>query len=649
MERNNTYKISVRDKDYNASNNTSFNIKEITQQDLRSVVKKNNYSLITWKSNIRKAENFRYAAGCVIDIDNGLTIEKARERLKKKGLNHFIVTSKRHTKEINRFHILVFFNYPVHCSSTYGQIIEDITKIFPEADKSVLDPARFIFGSPDDCEIHEYWNAEDFDVSGYQGLWDRGTELLDKDSNAVALSEKMDKTPIFCPFHQDNEPSAFVDHSGENFFIYCSACGQTFWMFENREAWLARKCKNFYTYGKEIVEFSFVDDNFDFIKISLRKFYSLVGANNAKLKEELWDYIANKKDIKQLRSINYITNVNASESYYESDLGKGLFKAYHRAIPSNIKDNIYIDNYLEGRFGEYKDFIKQWLAVFCYTDYEKLPTLVFSGPRGCGKTSFAEIVAKIYPPLSYKWHFTKSTFTHEVVNKFIYVEENQGDKVHQYKTLKEYSGSESNNLRKLFKDPIPVKNNMNFCILSNETIPVFVRSEEMPTDSWNNQFFVYEFPALPGRPDAQIQKKILERLGHYIRTELKAVFDGLILKGVRYSIDVPITKYEKALFENNITENEQEVEEFVSELTDTSSDLFAFGNYQIFVEKGQIPVKLIKEYKQYNYQKLIKGMIKMKYITGKAQKAQVGGIRHYCYKMTDKLFDMIKAKPDTVS
>ncbi|MCK4529839.1 MAG: hypothetical protein KAU44_01565, partial [Candidatus Marinimicrobia bacterium] len=144
-------------------------------------MKKNNYSLISWKTNYRDGDNFKFAVGSTVDIDNGLTIEKASERLNKRNLNHFIVTSKRHTKESNRFHILIFFNYPVYCAATYEQIVRDIIEIFPEADKSVLDPARFIFGSPDDCEVYEHWNGEDYDVSGYDGLWDRSTELLNKD------------------------------------------------------------------------------------------------------------------------------------------------------------------------------------------------------------------------------------------------------------------------------------------------------------------------------------------------------------------------------------------------------------------------------------------------------------------------------------
>jgi len=648
MERNNTYKISVRDKDYKASNNKSFNIKEINKSDLRNVVKKNNYSLITWKSNTRKAENFQYAAGCVIDIDNGLTIEKAQERLKRKQLNHFIVTSKRHTKESNRFHILIFFNYPVYCSSTYEQIIRDVAEVFPESDKSVFDPARFIFGSPDDCEIHEYWNAEDFDVSSYQGLWDRGTELLYKDENKIELSEKMDKTPIFCPFHEDNEPSAFVDYSGENYFIYCSACGQTFWMYENREEWLARKCKNLYSYGPDVFEFSIIGDSFAFNKIGRGKFHILTDTDSSKsLKDEAWSYLVKNKHISQICTINYIGDIEAEVSYYESDLSNGTFTVHHKALPSKLEDNAYIENYLEDRFGDYRDFIKQWLAVYCYTNYKKLPTLVFSGGRGCGKSSFAEIIAKIYPGLYCRWSGSKENFTHEAEKKFLLVEENPGDKVSQYKALKDYAGAEDATVRKLFKDPYLVRNNMNMCILSNESIPVFVRSEEIPTDSWNNQFFVYEFPELEGRPDAQIQKKILERLGHYIRTELKTVFNGLDLKGVRYSIDVPITEYEEALFSNNKTEADYEVEDIVNELVDEyRSSSFSFQQYKTFVDNGFLPSEWIKEKHSYKSGLVIKNLKKRKYLEGNSVRYQVGHFRKSCYVMTDKLKGLLEEETE---
>jgi phage/plasmid-associated DNA primase len=62
--------------------------------------------------------------------------------------------------------------------------------------------------------------------------------------------------------------------------------------------------------------------------------------------------------------------------------------------------NFLIEEYLDERFGQYKDFIKQWLAVFCYTNYKKLPHLILKGKRGTGKSTFSDIVSDIFPGLS---------------------------------------------------------------------------------------------------------------------------------------------------------------------------------------------------------------------------------------------------------
>jgi replication-associated recombination protein RarA len=64
------------------------------------------------------------------------------------------------------------------------------------------------------------------------------------------------------------------------------------------------------------------------------------------------------------------------------------------------KNNAVIDDYLESTFGQYKTFIKQWLAAYCYTNHQKLPTLILTGPRGSGKNTFAELVAIIFDQLS---------------------------------------------------------------------------------------------------------------------------------------------------------------------------------------------------------------------------------------------------------
>ncbi len=53
--------------------------------------------------------------------------------------------------------------------------------------------------------------------------------------------------------------------------------------------------------------------------------------------------------------------------------------------------------------------------------------------------------------------------------------------------------------------------------------------------------------------DGTFSTKLKKRLGHYIRTELKDVFDKIDKNYTRYGIEVPITKYEKELFESNVT------------------------------------------------------------------------------------------------
>lgn len=46
------------------------------------------------------------------------------------------------------------------------------------------------------------------------------------------------------------------------------------------------------------------------------------------------------------------------------------------------------------------EFIKDWLAVFFFTNYKKLPDLILTGDRGSGKNTFAESLSMVFPTLS---------------------------------------------------------------------------------------------------------------------------------------------------------------------------------------------------------------------------------------------------------
>ena len=274
--------------------------------------------------------------------------------------------------------------------------------------------------------------------------------------------------------------------------------------------------------------------------------------------------------------------------------------------------------------------------------------MIFSGGRGTGKSTFAEIVAEIFPTMSFQWSGNEEGFTYEVEKKLLIVEENLSDKVSQYKTLKKYTGQKYATVKKKFKDPYQVRNNTNIMLLSNELIPLFVSRDELPTDTRNNQFFVYEFPTLSGSIDPQLHEKILARLGHYIRTELKTVFDGLSSTGFRYSIDVPITDAERELFAANTSDVESDVDMLLQRLVEQySTSTFPDDMpYFPFIEQGQLPVLWIKYYSQStrHYNQVIKGMRRQRLLEGDVNRFQSGGKRLFCLTMTDKLRQMLTVK-----
>ena len=125
----NKINISISRKTYEARDASYFNNISIDIDKLENILKSYNYSLIKWKidegrsdneyNRKRKIENFESASGIVIDIDEGLSIDKAQEKLKNERLNYIIITSKSHqvvkkdSPAQDRYHILVLLNREV--------------------------------------------------------------------------------------------------------------------------------------------------------------------------------------------------------------------------------------------------------------------------------------------------------------------------------------------------------------------------------------------------------------------------------------------------------------------------------------------------------------------------------------------------------
>ena len=641
---NDRIELSLAPKTYDASKSVKFERKDVRFKDLGSTLKQYNYSLIKWKDGIRDGANFQYSDGFIVDIDQGLPIPDAEARLKGKNLNYLLIPSKSHTDENHKYHILVFFAYRVYTSKAYKNIAEHIINdLFPECDPAVKDSGRFIFGSPNDVKASAYFQGEYFDVLEHGAIWDNSLALTRSSGNTIYPSQIDKKTSIYCPFHQDNTPSAFIDYSkkSKNWYISCSACGKTFWMqrpeFESR-------CEPYWSYGTDVFELGVLNDEFFIEKIGKSKFHILTDTNYIKEeRDRAFEFLVKRKHINHISRIDYLGDINTDESFYNVRLNDGIIDVHHAALPIDIEDDKFIEEYLKDRFGRHKDFIKEYLAIFCYTNYRNLPTLILKGPRGNGKSTFAEITGEIFRPLTFEWHGHEESFTYEVEKKLLIVEENESTKMSQYKTLKKYSGQKNALVKKKFKDPYMVLNNMNIILLTNETIPLYVSREELPKDEFNNQFFVYEFPTIGGSMDPQIQDKILKRLGHYIRTELRSVYNQISNYSYRYSIRVPITDAERALFIDNVTDAEADTDKFIQKLVLYYSPNGKGGAYADFIDQGYLPSQFFRDFDISNihYNRIVKNLKKRRLLIGDPRRMQINEVRHYCYEMTDKLKDEI--------
>lgn len=639
-----TIELSTAAKTYNGSDNKWFTRETVSLASLAQYLTEHNYSTIHWENGSRSESNFCKAVGFVGDYDSGeRTIQEVHDDLKSRNLNHLIIPSKSHTAEHHKFHVVIRFDLPVYSALGYKKIADHIIReILPGSDDQVSDAARYIYGSRDNVDAIVFWEGEDLKVSGLTEIWNRNTEIIDKNSSPLNVSDVSTRTPIYCPFHDDSNPSAFIDYSkkSDNWFIHCSSCGETFWM-ELDKSHLERVCEPYWSYGTDIWDLGMINDEFFYEKYGSTKFHIRTKTEERDEKKKAMRYLVHNKHIRHLSRIDYLSNIEIDESFYEVDIKTGVISAHHRAIPERLHDNDYIEEYLSDRFGAHLQFIKEWLAVYCHSNYRKLPTLILSGGRGTGKSTFAEIVGEIYPTLSFQWSGNEESFTYEVEKKLLIVEENISDKVSQYKTLKKYTGQKYATVKKKFKDPYQVRNNTNIILLSNELIPLYVSREELPTDSRNNQFFVYEFPVLSGNIDPDTQANVLARLGHYIRTELKNVYDDLDSGGYRYSIDVPITEEERELFTANTSDLESDVDILINRLVD-QFERSAFPSdqpYYAFLEQGQLPVQWIKNYSPStrHYNQVVKGMRRQRLVLGEADRVQVDGRRLFCLAITDKL------------
>ena len=106
---------------------------------------------------VRHAENFISCDFLVYDIDEGLTLEQAEEKLEKCHFCYLVLPSPSHSPENHRFRVIIPLAHSIFDEETYAQTWDYGAKLLGTVDEQTKDLARYYFGS-----IDNGWGFWDF-------------------------------------------------------------------------------------------------------------------------------------------------------------------------------------------------------------------------------------------------------------------------------------------------------------------------------------------------------------------------------------------------------------------------------------------------------------------------------------------------------
>jgi hypothetical protein len=208
-----------------------------------------------YKDGHRRKVNFLGADLLVADIDFGLSIDDALHHPLAQYLT-FLYTTSHHSAEAHRFRMVFALPRTIHDVDDYEWAMKGLAARL-NGDFRATGAHIGFYGNPA-CEVirHSYAidegllaelvregktaTAKPYSVADGSGFRASvvGTETLKKDeilrtrSGPIPLNLVTHKFEVHCPFHDDEDPSAFTVRSsweGGVWGLHCSSCGKTWW------------------------------------------------------------------------------------------------------------------------------------------------------------------------------------------------------------------------------------------------------------------------------------------------------------------------------------------------------------------------------------------------------------------------------------
>ena len=201
----------------------------------------------------RSADNFLATDFLAIDVDYGMTIEQAMVNPIVEKYCSMIYKTANHTPDLHRFRLVFILPRTITNAKELSAATRSLAQRLG-GDKAATDAARMFHGSKDsnpevfERSINEAFLKEliedgltipvsessSYDVSTTSRSAYRPESILmvrTADARTVKAVSIKTTTSIYCPFHNDRHPSAFVSRNKRgSVFLHCPKCQKTWWL-----------------------------------------------------------------------------------------------------------------------------------------------------------------------------------------------------------------------------------------------------------------------------------------------------------------------------------------------------------------------------------------------------------------------------------
>lgn len=204
-----------------------------------------------FRDGIRSTQNFIGTDFLAVDVDSGLTLQEAKKHPVVKKYCSILYVTPSHTSEEHRFRLIFTLPRTITKASDLKMATTSLAKRL-SGDIAATDAARIFHGCRDSYPTtYNRGITEEFlleliedgrirpepESIGYSGSTSVRSEYQPNPSRIVRMSNGVEvalesikeRATIYCPFHDDRNPSAFVARSfNGSQFIYCASC-RTSW------------------------------------------------------------------------------------------------------------------------------------------------------------------------------------------------------------------------------------------------------------------------------------------------------------------------------------------------------------------------------------------------------------------------------------